>query len=319
MDESKPARLLNFGINSDSKTGAIMTKNGDTLWNIAKRYRLPLRSIIDLNGLTPPYRLANGQRLKMPAPVDYKVRYGDNLQAVANLFDVSLYQLVRTNNLTMPYKIRSGEYLRIPSKYEQYEENEQQHIVSIKIPEGREALIEKGALENLRKQDTSYEAEVLAPIAVERLPALVIEEEFKISEPRERPKDIIVSSSKNRGFMWPVKGKVISGYGAKSDGLYNEGVNIAVPKGAPVVSASDGVVAYIGGDLESYGNLVLIKHGGGMTTAYAHLDKIKVKKGQKVKKNQVIGAAGSTGNVASSQLHFEIRKGSKTYDPKKYL
>lgn len=313
MEKVRPARVLDFGINSDSKTGAIMVNKGDTLWNISQRYRLPLRSIIDLNNLEPPYNLSNGQRLRMPAPVDYKVRSEDTLYSLSQLFDVSIYQLAKTNNLSVPYRLTSGQYLRIPSKYEQYDEDYQQRTVvasvakvektplNEKMYENREVYSDTDTTDPSQKFDTSF---------VERL---------RISEPIERPKNIVLTSSKNQRFTWPVKGKVISGYGAKDDGLYNEGINIAVPKGAPITASSDGVVAYVGGDLKSYGNLVLIKHGGGITTAYAHLDKIKVKKGQKVGKNQIIGSAGSTGSVASSQLHFEIRKGSKTYDPKKYL
>ena len=99
----------------------------------------------------------------------------------------------------------------------------------------------------------------------------------------------------------------------------NEGINIAVPEGTPVKSAGDGVVAYSGNELKGYGNLVLIRHDNGYVSAYAHNGDINVKRGERVNRGQVIAKSGQTGNVASPQLHFEIRKGSNPVDPMPYL
>ncbi|MCK0208385.1 peptidoglycan DD-metalloendopeptidase family protein [Starkeya koreensis] len=120
-------------------------------------------------------------------------------------------------------------------------------------------------------------------------------------------------------FRWPVRGRVISGYGPKPGGQQNEGINISVPEGTAVKAAEDGVVAYAGSELKGYGNLVLIKHADGWVTAYANNSALDVKKGDTVKRGQVIAKAGQTGNVTSPQLHFEIRKGSQPVDPSQYL
>ena len=120
-------------------------------------------------------------------------------------------------------------------------------------------------------------------------------------------------------FGWPVRGRVIAGFGSKPDGTQNDGINLAVPEGTPIKAADDGVVAYAGNELRSYGNLVLISHANGFVSAYAHAGELMVKRGDTVKRGQVIAHAGQTGNVTSPQLHFEIRKGSTPVDPTQYL
>jgi murein DD-endopeptidase MepM/ murein hydrolase activator NlpD len=122
-----------------------------------------------------------------------------------------------------------------------------------------------------------------------------------------------------QSFRWPVKGRVIAGFGPKPNGGQNDGINLAVPEGTPVKAADDGVVAYAGNELKGYGNLVLIRHSNGFVSAYAHASELMVKRGDTIKRGQVIANAGQTGNVTSPQLHFEIRKGSTPVDPTKYL
>jgi murein DD-endopeptidase MepM/ murein hydrolase activator NlpD len=116
-------------------------------------------------------------------------------------------------------------------------------------------------------------------------------------------------------FIWPVEGKLMSEYGSKGDGLHNDGINIAAPKGAPVFAAAPGVVAYAGNEIRGFGNLLLIQHADGWMTAYAHNDKLLVRRGDRVQQGQQISAVGATGNVSSPQLHFEIRRGKRAVDP----
>ncbi|BAT60357.1 murein hydrolase activator NlpD precursor [Variibacter gotjawalensis] len=120
-------------------------------------------------------------------------------------------------------------------------------------------------------------------------------------------------------FRWPVRGRVVAGFGPKGNGEKNEGINLAVPEGTSVKAAEDGVVAYSGNELKGYGNLVLVRHANGYVTAYAHASELKVKRGETVKRGQIIANAGQTGNVSSPQLHFEVRKGSTPVDPMPYL
>jgi murein DD-endopeptidase MepM/ murein hydrolase activator NlpD len=120
-------------------------------------------------------------------------------------------------------------------------------------------------------------------------------------------------------FRWPVRGKVITTYGAKTNGKSNDGINLAVPEGTPVKAAEDGVVAYSGNELKGYGNLVLVRHSNGYVTAYAHASELMVKRGDTIKRGQIIAKSGQSGEVGSPQLHFEIRKGSSPVDPLQFL
>ncbi|MGX1742347.1 peptidoglycan DD-metalloendopeptidase family protein [Bosea sp. NPDC055353] len=124
------------------------------------------------------------------------------------------------------------------------------------------------------------------------------------------------SASDKADFRWPARGRVISGYSGKGG---NEGINIAVPEGTPIKAAEGGTVAYAGSELKGYGNLVLIRHPNGYVSAYAHNGELKVKRGDAVKRGQVVASSGQTGNVSSPQLHFELRKGSAPVDPTPYL
>jgi murein DD-endopeptidase MepM/ murein hydrolase activator NlpD len=116
-----------------------------------------------------------------------------------------------------------------------------------------------------------------------------------------------------------VKGRLLSGYGAGANGTHNDGVNIAAPRGTHIQASDDGVVAYAGNELRGFGNLVLVKHAGGWMTAYAHCESLAVKKGDKVRRGQVIAKVGETGTVGEPQLHFELRRGTRALDPMGYL
>lgn len=118
-------------------------------------------------------------------------------------------------------------------------------------------------------------------------------------------------------FRWPARGRVISSFGSKAGN--GDGIAISLPEGTPVKAADAGVVAYAGSELKGYGNLVLIRHSNGFVSAYAHNGELNVKRGEQVKRGQVVARSGATGNVASPQLHFELRKGSTPVDPTKYL
>jgi murein DD-endopeptidase MepM/ murein hydrolase activator NlpD len=120
-------------------------------------------------------------------------------------------------------------------------------------------------------------------------------------------------------FLWPLRGAILSDYGPKPGGLHNDGINISASRGASVVAADNGVVAYAGNELRGFGNLLLIRHADGWMTAYAHLDDMLVERGAKVSRGQKIGTVGSTGNVSSPQLHFEVRRGNRAIDPRDHL
>ena len=119
-------------------------------------------------------------------------------------------------------------------------------------------------------------------------------------------------------FRWPARGHIVQSFGEKN-GTKSDGINIALPEGTPIKAAENGVVAYAGNELKGYGNLVLIRHDNGFVSAYANNGDIKVKKGDAIRRGQVIATSGQSGNVTSPQLHFELRKGATPVDPMQYL
>jgi len=120
-------------------------------------------------------------------------------------------------------------------------------------------------------------------------------------------------------FAWPVTGPLVSDFGATANGGKNDGINISAAMDAPIRASASGTVTYAGSELKNYGNLVLVKHTGGYTTAYAHADRLIVSRGDFVSRGQIIGYVGQTGDVSKPQLHFEIRSATTPVNPHSYL
>jgi murein DD-endopeptidase MepM/ murein hydrolase activator NlpD len=120
-------------------------------------------------------------------------------------------------------------------------------------------------------------------------------------------------------MRWPVRGRVISGYGSSGGAKANDGIDIAVPAGTPIKAAENGVVIYAGDGLKEFGNTVLVRHEDGLVTVYGHASELKVSRGQTVRRGQEIARAGMSGSTDMPKLHFEVRKDSVPVDPKTYL
>lgn len=124
---------------------------------------------------------------------------------------------------------------------------------------------------------------------------------------------------KSRAFLWPVDGNIYSAFNATRGKNRKHGaVDIVAPKGTPVAAAADGTVAVVangGKSYRGYGKIVIVDHGSGVRTVYAHLSSFAVKTGQSVKAGQVIGGVGRTGTATSDLLHYEVRVDGKKIDP----
>ena len=327
-----PAVFNNYGVEKGAgSTGVHIVSPGDTVYTIAKNYRLPMREIITLNKIQPPYNLNAGYRLKLPPPNEYQVREGDTIESVARLYEVSPNRLVTLNNLRGPFQLTSGQVIRLPSKttstITQYNSNitPPPRIVHLpnnpstaSVPSVQTARLEPVTRSGLDKPvgqpwSTNRPIESSVPVTPEIAP---------VKQPVTPNTHKVVSKAASKAvgkFMRPIDGKVISTYGPKKNGLHNDGINIKAVRGTPVRAAENGVVVYNGDDLDGYGNLVLIRHENKLMTAYAHLDKTLIERGAKVVRGQSIGTVGKTGQVDTPQLHFEIRKGSTPLNPDKYL
>lgn len=315
----QPAEIVTYGAKAGAgSTGIHTVLEGDTVYSVSQQYNLPLRDIITVNNLSAPYHLRMGYRLKLPAPNEYKVQVGDTLNRISRLFNVSASETARLNNLSDPYVIEKGQTLRLPAVQPKLEEEFAAN------PPGP-SFVDTTSTAPLKVG--SVEAEVLAPpghVSVTPsagFPPQPTTQPAQVQTASVMPSSIAPKIPARSGsrFMRPVEGKIVSSYGPKEDGLHNDGVNIKAPKGTAVRAAENGVIAYTGSGMSGYGNLVLIRHADRWMTAYAHMDKILVKKGDVVKAGQSIGTVGSTGQVDSSQLHFEVRKGTQPVDPSKYI
>ncbi len=129
----------------------------------------------------------------------------------------------------------------------------------------------------------------------------------------------IAEGSGTPEFIWPLRGTILSKFGAKLGNGTNDGINIAARSGEPTRAAGDGIVVYADNAIKGFGNMVIIKHEGGWLSAYAHASELVVKKGDEVIRGQLIGFVGQTGNVTQPQLHFSLRKNKQPVNPEQYL
>jgi murein DD-endopeptidase MepM/ murein hydrolase activator NlpD len=124
-------------------------------------------------------------------------------------------------------------------------------------------------------------------------------------------------SADSPSFGWPLRGRVIAGFGSSLNGVPNNGIDLAVPPGTDIRAADDGVV--MNAEAAGSGNLVLLRHRNGFVTAYARAGTLLVKPGDKVRRGQVIAKSGPARDAGEPQLHFEIRRGATPVDPAQYL
>jgi len=318
--KQKPVDVVTYGANGGAGSAGIHTVlSGDTVYTVSQRYHLPVREIISLNNLSAPYKLPQGFRLKLPPPNEYRVHTGDTLNAVSKLFGVSLSETAKLNSLSEPYVLKSGQILRLPVPQPKLQEEFATNPAPPSFGNDVEQTsvpVQVGAVESEALPPPSAAQPQTFPPQPTAKPAPQQPKVVAASTPSVAPK---IPARAGSRFMRPVEGKIISGYGPKDGGLHNDGINIKAPRGTAVRSADNGVVAYTGNELQGYGNLVLVRHADRWMTAYAHLDKTLVKKGDIVKAGQSIGTVGSTGQVDSPQLHFEVRRGTQALDPALYL
>lgn len=266
----------------------VTVKKGDTVYSLSRRHNVPIRSLIETNALSAPFLLSPGQRLKLPPASVHVVRKGDTIYSISRRYNVDMSLLARQNKLKEPYSIYEGQFLKLPG-----------------------SIVEKPA------------AQVAVRSAAVKTPAkTAAKASAKKTTPATKKNAVRLPPAPNRSqskFAWPVDGKIMTKFGAAGAGRHNDGVNIKVAEGTAVRAAENGVVAYAGNELKGFGNLLLIKHADGWITAYAHNKQLLVKRGQTVRRGQPVAKAGKTGGAKESQLHFEIRKGTKAVDPLLYL
>ncbi|WP_374596220.1 peptidoglycan DD-metalloendopeptidase family protein [Sphingosinicella sp.] len=287
----KPVKVVADAVDVPQQTVTVV--RGDTLSGIGTRTGSSVQAIAQANRIAPPYTIEVGQVLTIPGGRYHTVKAGETGITIARAYGADWEGIVATNELTAPYTLRVGQRLRLPTKAQVREMT----------------LAERAAAFTLDIDDLITGSE---PAATEAAAAAHPAGE---TAPPQAVAALPPTPAFNGRFMAPVEGKLISRFGAKSGGLYNDGINLRAPAGAPIRAAANGVVAYAGNAVEGFGNLVLLKHDGGWVTAYAHAEDLLVIRGDTVRQGDPIARVGKTGSVDEPQLHFEIRQGKKPVDP----
>jgi murein DD-endopeptidase MepM/ murein hydrolase activator NlpD len=317
----------------------IIVGTSDTIDGLARRYNVSPAAIMQANRLSGPRALQPGQQLiiprqavasRQPAPAPavapapvaapavaaapvakpavvtadvHVVNRGDTLISIARRNHLSVAELAKANNLSPTAPLKIGARITVPGKT----------AAAAPAAPGTPPV----ATADAKASPAPAPAAGTKVAQVESGPkAYIANPNAPVSEAEPAKSE---TTSALPTFRWPVRGRVITSYGAKTNGKQNDGINVAVPEGTPVKAAEDGVVAYSGNELKGYGNLILIRHSNGYVTAYAHASELLVKRGETIKRGQVIAKSGQSGEVGSPQLHFEIRKGSSPVDPLQFL
>lgn len=321
------------GARSPSVQATVTVARGDTLYSIAKKYNASVDDLATMNNLSAPYALRIGQTLTVPgrdgagetsgnvatqqkvpvlstpAHVNTTTRVeldtitvapGDTLYSLSRKYSVPVNDLAVMNNLAAPFSLGVGQKLKVPD------------LKSAPV----RASVASGDIQKSTQSTAVVPTKTSVKPVQTTATAAPAPQKISSDPTKKLPKIGARSSSK---FSWPVRGNILSHFGAKSGGLFNDGINIGAARGTTVAAAENGVVAYAGNEVKGMGNLIIIQHSDGWMTVYAHMDSMSVRRGARVSVGQKIGTVGETGKVDRPQLHFEIRKGTKAYNPSSYL
>ena len=229
----------------------------------------------------------------------HTVKPGETGIAIARAYGVDWGKVAAANRLKPPFVLEVGDRLLLPSATQ---------VAAMSVEDRARAF-------NLNIDDIITGGEPAAPRPRPGAPPAAAAR----PKPAATPVPLPQLTGAAPQFRWPVEGRILSGFGAKSGGRFNDGVNLKASAGAPVRAAGDGVIAYAGDAIPGFGNLVLVKHPGNYVTAYAHNEALLVTRGKRVAQGEPIARAGATGAVTEPQVHFEIRRGRTPVDPTRLI
>lgn len=269
---------------------------GDTLSAVVRKTGEGADVIAHDNGLEAPFRLRPGQKLRIAGGRYHMVRKGQSGIAIARAYQVEWSKIIELNHLQEPFGLREGQRLLLPPAQDVAKMSLEQRAAAFKI--------------DLTDLATGSEP-ALAPTAKAAAPTSSSKRQLAPTTPVAEPAIAFAGR-----FDWPVQGRLIRTYGPTANGGRNDGISISAPRGTMIGAAADGVVMWVG-EHPSFGNVILIKHGGGWVTIYGNADKLLVKRGQAVRIGQTIARVGSTGSSAGGQAQtfFEVLQGKKPVNP----
>jgi lipoprotein NlpD len=268
---------------------------GDTLSAVVRKTKAGADVIAHENDLKPPFVLRPGQKLTIPAGRYHMVKKGQSGIAISRAYGVEWQKIIALNHLKEPYTLREGQRLMLPPAKEVAKMTLEQRAAAFKI--------------DLTDLATGSEP-ALAPSAKPATPSPSPTRQLAPTTPVAEPPVAFTGR-----FDWPIEGKIIRAYGPTANGGRNDGITVAATRGSPIGAAADGIVMWVG-EHPAFGNVVLVRHGGGWITIYGNADKLLVKRGQSVKRGQTIARVGMTGSSADQpQTFFEVLQGKKPVNP----
>jgi murein DD-endopeptidase MepM/ murein hydrolase activator NlpD len=311
----------------------MVVAQGETIASIAHRYNVPVHAIMHANGISNPASIQPGQRLVIPryvsnggaaklehaalprhpaapsaaaaapsGPGEHVVASGETLSSIAHRHRITIRELTAANSITAETPLKVGMKLTIPART---------GAVAKNAASAAAAATPAKPIQVAQAGKPGPTLQSVKPTETVRVATPAADAQSEESGP--------AGTAGMPSFRWPLRGRVITNFGAKNAGGTNDGIDLAAPEGTAVRAADDGVVAYAGNELKGYGNLVLVRHANGFVTAYANASEITVKRNDQVHRGQVIAKSGQTGTAPTPQLHFEIRKNSAPVDPMQYL
>ena len=341
-----------------SSDGSYVVQKGDSLYGIAKRFRVGQRTLIQRNALGESGRIVTGQTLFIPLrSIDdgltnvsravtsvavsvptaaanvrlHAVQRGETAYRIAKKYGVKLDALAMANGLDANYTLRLGQQLTIPGG----------EVVSVSatpyvalptsvlstelppVPSKRPPAPHHAPLRLTESLETAN-PEPLAAMTPQVTHVRVSGPRLLNPLPAVRQDETVllperISRIDASKFSWPVRGRLLMTFGPKEGGLVNDGINISARSGERVTVSKPGVVIFASDELANYGNMVLVRHDAHWVTAYSHLDTLEVKVGQSIAAGEALGLVGTSGNVTRPQLHFEVRRDGQPIDPLKVL
>lgn len=300
-------------------------KQGDSLWTISRVFGVSIRTIMEANNLSEDSVLQIGMSLKIPTQQSespqvlvaqngqknqaaekegfyYTITSGDTLWNISRKYGVSVSTLMKVNNLKSADRLQINQKIWVSSsekrpspgdssnQYQSYEVQAGDSLWSI----ARRYRVSLDLLMNVNGLNQQSRLRVGQQI---RIPAYVADG----------------YGESQKGFIWPVMGRVSSPFGMRG-GRMHKGIDICAPAGTIIRAAQSGVVTFSGAS-GNYGRMVIITHADGHQTVYAHNSVNLVTRGQRVNQGDPIARVGSTGNASGYHCHFEIRQNGTPINP----
>ncbi len=267
----------------------------------------------------PPLPHAKGYVAGRPPVLVYLVREGDTLYAIGKRFGIPWRRIAERNHIGPPYHIVAGQRLvidlRARAKPRHRRTKRTRIRLALEAHEGPEIHIRLSSQH--RKAKRAHRPKRNPEIHARRPASPPRRAAHHTPTPELRAGHAPATRLPIR-LIWPVKGIITSRFGRRH-GRWHDGIDIAAPRGTPVHAAAAGVVIYADHRLTGYGNLIIIRHPHNIFTAYAHNERMLVRKGEHVRQGQVIATVGATGRATGPHLHFEVRIGPRPVDPLAYL